>query len=335
MQFLRHLATEHDRMDAPLSSHRPDLTLYPAGDAFIARLDGAYPIVARLAREDGSWAVSLIGASFNAQTKTVARGLETLDAAKQAAAIALETVKILEARDEYRFRHQEGGPNRWYADHTARQPFPWNGKLPDLRTGARLPTATLDAVLGYLDATFPHLVNLGQHRPHYDPERGRTTDPNEHTIEVLAALDTGDLSAEDTFLARLAVVYHDVGKGLDAYDPRHPLESARLAAPLLNRYGLSPEQAATVLLQIREHDLLGVLSRGRMTVSEAAERLSLAQRPQNLALHAAIATADISTIRGLRWVVDEGRIEQARREVAAAMSASPAAKAAGYVNQAR
>jgi hypothetical protein len=314
--FLHLLATEQHRMDNPPPTQGRDLALNRIGDGYIARLNSAYPIVARLTPGERGWAVSLVGASFNAEARPVAQDLAGLEEAKQAAAIALETVRILEERDGYRFRQQEGGVNRWYADHTARQALPWNGKLPDLRTGA-IPAATLDAVLGYLDATFPHLVNLGQHRPHYDPARGRTTDPNEHTIEVLAVLDPAGLSAEDAFLARLAVVYHDVGKGLDAYDPRHPLESARLAAPLLGRYGLSPGQEATVLLQIREHDLLGVLSRGRMTVADAVQRLRLAERPQNLALHAAIATADISAIRGLRWVVDEGRIEQARREVAA------------------
>jgi hypothetical protein len=297
------------------------LTLLPAGAGYLARLEGAYPIVARLAPGPGGWTVSLVGATFNAQPEPVARDLPTLDGAKQAAAIALATVQVLEARDGYRFRQQDGGPNRWYTDHTARDPVAWNGKLPDLSGAQPLSPAALATVLGYLDATFPHLVNLGQHRPHHDPERGRTTDPNEHTVEVLAALDTSELAMEDTLLARIAIVYHDVGKGLDAYDPRHPLESARLAAPLLAGYGLSPEQQETVLLQIREHDLLGVLSRGRMTVAEAIERLRLAERPQNLALHAAIATADISTIRGLRWVVVEGRIEQARREVAAALAA--------------
>jgi hypothetical protein len=315
--FLHLLATEQHRMDNPPPTQGRDLALNRIGDGYIARLNSAYPIVARLTPGERGWAVSLVGASFNAQARPVVQDLATLEEARQAAAIALETVRILEERDGYRFRQQEGGVNRWYADHTARQALPWNGKLPDLRTDAALPAATLDAVLGYLDATFPHLVNLGQHRPHYDPARGRTTDPNEHTTEVLAVLDPAGLSAEDAFLARLAVVYHDVGKGLDAYDPRHPLESARLAAPLLGRYGLSPGQEATVLLQIREHDLLGVLSRGRMTVADAVQRLRLAERPQNLALHAAIATADISAIRGLRWVVDEGRIEQARREVAA------------------
>ena len=303
--------------DHPARETSAQLTLLPAGAGYLARLEGSYPIVARLDPGPGGWDVSLVGASPTAQAETVARGMATLEEATQAAAIALETVRVLEARDAYRFLRQEGSANRWYTDSTARRPVAWNGGLPDLGAGRSLPPASLDAVLGYLDATFPHLVNLAQHRPHFDPARGRTTDPNEHAIEVLAALDASELNDEDAYLARVAIVYHDVGKGLDAYDPRHPLESARLAAPFLERYGLSLEQRGTVLLQIREHDLLGVLSRGRMTTAEAAERLRLAERPHNLALHAAIATADISTIRGLRWVVDEGRIERARQEVAA------------------
>lgn len=298
----------------------PELALLPSGSGYIARLDGAYPLVARLTPGDTGWSVSLIGVSFDAQPALVARGLSTLAEAQQAAAIALETVHVLEARDAYRFQRQEGSANRWYTDNTARRPAPWDGILPDLRAVDQTRPSTLDAVLGHLDATFPHLVNLAQHRPHFDPARGRTTDPNEHTIEVLAGLDTGDLTDEDAYLARIAIVYHDVGKGLDAYDPRHPLESARLAAPLLTRYGLNRAEQAIVLLQIREHDLLGVLSRGRMTVAEAVERLQLLERPQNLTLHAAITTADISAIRGLRWVVVEGRIERARQEVTEAVA---------------
>lgn len=310
---------------ASQSTGRNDLALHPAGQGYIARLGGAYPIIARLAPGDQGWSVSLVGAGFHAQPEPVARGLPDLEAATQAAAIALETVAVLEARDDYRYRRQEDGPNRWYTDGTARRPLLWDGKLPYLAGSANaLPPETLAAVQGYLDATFPHLVNLAQHRPHFDPARGRTTDPNEHTVEVLAGLDTSELSAEDAWLARLAIVYHDVGKGLDAYDPRHPLESARLAAPLLERYALTPAQQATVLLQIREHDLLGVLSRGRMSAAEAIARLRLAERPENLAMHAGIATADISAIRGLRWVVEEGRIARARREVADALRAATA-----------
>gem|GEM_PF-6712713 len=312
-----------------LSALPPGLRFIPLDNGAIARLDSAYPVVARLAAGDDGWSVSLIGASFDTQPSPVARGLSTLEAAQAAAAIALQTVQVLEARDSYRFRRQETGPNRWYSDQTARQPAVWNGRLPDLGGADQMEPVDLDAVLGYLDATFPHLVNLAQHRPHFDPARGRTTDPNEHTIEVLAGLNTSELADEDARLARMTIVYHDIGKGLDAYDPRHPLESARLAAPLLAYHGLTPGQQATVLLQIREHDLLGILSRGRMAVGEAIERLQLLERPQNLALHAAISTADISAIRGLRWVVEEGRIERARREVAEAVRSANSRRSVG------
>ena len=104
------------------SHQRRGLTLSPAGVAFIARLAGADPIMARLAPGNHGWTVSLVGASFNAQAETVAHDLDTLEAAKQAAAIALETVQVLEARDDYRFRRRPGETGRWYADHTARQP---------------------------------------------------------------------------------------------------------------------------------------------------------------------------------------------------------------------
>lgn len=296
------------------------LQLTRAGAGYFARLDSAYPIVARLTPESDGWTVNLTGVSFTAQVETIARRLPSLDAARAAALIALETARVLEGRDDYRFRRQSDGPNRWYTDRTVRQPATWNGRLPDLGGSDATVTARGDLALGYLDATFPHLVNLAQHRPHFDPARGRTTDPNEHTIEVLAMLNTAGLAAEDAPLARIAVLYHDVGKGLDAFDPQHPLESARLAAPLLAHFDLSPEQKATVLLQIREHDLLGVYSRRRMSTEEALRRLDLAGRPANLDLHAAIATADISAIRGLRWVVNEGRIAHARLELASRVS---------------
>ena len=77
-------------MDNPPSAHRRELTLAAIGDGFIARLAGAYPIVARLASGDRGWTVSLVGASFNAQAQTVAHDLASLDEARQAAAIALE-----------------------------------------------------------------------------------------------------------------------------------------------------------------------------------------------------------------------------------------------------
>ena len=113
------------------------LTFVPISNGYIARLDSAYPVVARLVAGDDGWSVNLIGVSFDTQPAPVARDLGTLEEARQAAAIALLTVQVLEARDSYRFRRQETGPNRWYSDHTARQPAAWNGRLPDLGSSSQ------------------------------------------------------------------------------------------------------------------------------------------------------------------------------------------------------
>lgn len=305
----------------PESSSDPDLTVTSASQGYLCRLAGLYPAVARLALSPSGWSVALVGVRFDAAPELVAAGLADASAAIAAAGAALRRVRDMAARESGRYTWQPGGPNRWYRDQTARPPAVPHGGLPDLSGAdaafrARLP----GAVLGYLDAVFPALVNLAQHLPHTDPARGRTTDPNEHTAEVLALLDTGELAPRLGFIARVAVLYHDIGKGRDSYDPAHPQESARLAAPLLAQHGLTPEERDSILLHIREHDLLGVLSRGRMTHDEAIERLRLREEPANLAIHFAIATADISAIRGLRWVVEEGLIARARAELVDALA---------------
>jgi len=248
-----------------LSALPPGLRFIPLDNGAIARLDSAYPVVARLAAGDDGWSVSLIGASFDTQPSPVARGLSTTRGsasgggdrpADRPGAGSARQLPLSAPGD----RAQPAGTA------TKRRASRRSGTAGYLTSAVptRWSRSTWMPSCGYLDATFPHLVNLAQHRPHFDPARGRTTDPNEHTIEVLAGLNTSELADEDARLARMTIVYHDIGKGLDAYDPRHPLESARLAAPLLAYHGLTPGQQATVLLQIREHDLLGILSRGRM-----------------------------------------------------------------------
>lgn len=296
---------------------RADVTFTCFGTGYLARRTGMYPVAARLFRVEGGWSVSLAGVRFDSQLQVVAEMLPTLDAAAGAAVVALRTMGAVEERDRYRYRFAEDGPNRWYIDLTARAALVWNGRLPDLSgTDEAVRADRLPSILAYLDATFPDLVNLAQHRPHYDSSRGRTTDPNEHTVEVLEGLDTHDLTPRQCYLVRIAVLFHDVGKRADAFDPRHPAVSAQMAIPLLPRFGISPHEHATIVRQIREHDLLGVYSRGRMTQDEAARRLDIVDEPANLALHAAIARADIGAIRGLRWVVEQGNIDRAAEDLA-------------------
>ncbi len=199
--------------------------------------------------------------------------------------------------------------SRWYEDATQRKPCPWDGTLPRL-TGVWDRVAR-EQVLSYLDGSFPELVNLRQHRPHFDPQRGRTTDPNEHTVEVLDLLDIQSFTERERMLLRIAVLFHDVGKQKDAFDPQHPVESARIAAGFVGQFGLSAREQDLVLLHIREHSTLGLVSQGKLSPAEVVARLHLCEMPEQLTWHLAICTADISAIRGLAWVVRAGHIARA------------------------
>lgn len=164
----------------------------------------------------------------------------------------------------------------------------------------------------YLAANFLGLRGLAQHRPHYDPARGRTTDPIEHTLEVLAALDTAGLDPPDVRLLRAATIFHDVGKLLDPFNVRHATDSAIIAAPYLADFALPPADATAALAIIRNHDVLGRVCQGRLTVDEA---LDLLGTPGLAALTGRLSRADVGAIRGLARVVPS--IEAADRAVGA------------------
>lgn len=152
----------------------------------------------------------------------------------------------------------------------------------------------------YLVANFPDLRGLRQHRPHFDPARDRTTDPIEHTLEMIAHLDTHDLDAADAVILRAAAVFHDVGKLLDPFNIYHAVDSAILCAPYLPDFGLDPTACADVIAVIRTHDVLGRLARYWITVQDAANLLGT----RRLALLTErLTVADIGSIRGLDGVL--------------------------------
>lgn len=172
--------------------------------------------------------------------------------------------------------------------------------------------ATLPQVADYLRANFPGLRGLTQHRPHFDPALGRTTDPIEHTIEVLAALDTAGLDEADVRLLRGATIFHDVGKVLDPLNVRHATDSALICGPYLADFGLPPADHAAALVAVRLHDVLGRVCQGRLTVDEAVD---LFGTPRIAALTARLSRADVGAIRGLTRVLPS--IEAADRAVQA------------------
>lgn len=156
------------------------------------------------------------------------------------------------------------------------------------------------AIGAYLRANFPGLLGLAQHRPHFHPDLGRTTDPIEHTLEVLAALDTGGLEPADARLLRAATVFHDIGKLLDPFNVRHATDSAIMAAPYLPDFPLTPDEQADALAIVRNHDVLGRVCQGRLTADEA---LDLLGTPRLADLTARLTRADVGSIRGLARVL--------------------------------
>ena len=152
----------------------------------------------------------------------------------------------------------------------------------------------------YLLANFPGLSGLRQHRPHFDPTRDRTTDPIEHTLEMIALLDTSELAADDAIILRASAVFHDVGKLLDPFNIYHAVDSAIMCAPYLNDFGLDPAACADVVAVIRNHDVLGRLARYWITAQDATDLFGTRRLA---ALTERLTVADIGSIRGLGGVL--------------------------------
>ena len=160
--------------------------------------------------------------------------------------------------------------------------------------------AELPAIEAYLIANFPGLRGLRQHRPHFDPERERTTDPIEHTLEVIAALDTHDLPPRDVVILRAATIFHDVGKLLDPLNVRHAIESAMICPPYLADFPLDAAGRADAVAIVRDHDVLGRIAQSRLTASEGAD---IFRTRRLAALTERLTVTDISCIRGLGHVL--------------------------------
>lgn len=156
------------------------------------------------------------------------------------------------------------------------------------------------AVASYLYANFPGLRGLRQHRPHFDPARDRTTDPVEHTVELLACLDTRGLDPADRPILRAAAVLHDIGKLPDPLDVRHAAKSAAMCPPYLADFALPPTARDDATAVIANHDTLGRLAQGRISPDEAAALLGTRRIA---ALAARLTRADIRSIRGLHGVL--------------------------------
>ncbi len=131
-------------------------------------------------------------------------------------------------------------------------------------------------------------------------------DPTEHTLNALELLDTRKLDSEQRLIARTALIFHDVGKVFDPKSRLHAYRSAKIACNYLEKMGFSEKQSTEILGQIRCHDALGeVTRRDGENMFNYEDLLLFFPNKKSLEIHRAVVMADIGSIPGLSWTLDD------------------------------
>ena len=151
-----------------------------------------------------------------------------------------------------------------------------------------------------LPRPFQEMQGMEQHYPHGE------YDPTEHTFNALELLDTENLDSEQRLIARTALIFHDVGKVFNPKSRLHAYRSVKIARNYLEKMGFSKEQQIEILGQIRCHDALGeVARRDGESVFSYEDLLLFFPNKKALDIHHAVVKADVGSIPGLSWALDE------------------------------
>lgn len=147
---------------------------------------------------------------------------------------------------------------------------------------------------------FDQLKGLHQTPPH------KGIDPLDHTIYALSLLDTRDLSIEDRHIARIVLLFHDIGKVQDPRDRDHPRAGVPLAERYVQKMGYTQQEVNRILQHIKWHDALGDIARrdGR-SIMDPYDVMSYFPSLQDLLLHKHIVMADVHSIPGLAKYVPQ------------------------------
>ena len=185
------------------------------------------------------------------------------------------------------------GPARW--DASAREAL---GEL--LAAGpALIPTWEALDLAGVVDHWLPEW-QLVRCRPQHSPVHRHTVDRHSLETVVRAAELVRRVTRPDLLL--IAALLHDLGKGTATIE--HPAEGARLAAAVLDRWGMPSADAALVLTLVREHLTLAELATRRDPSDPAtADALvtAIGHDVETLELLHALTVADAAAVGGHAW----------------------------------
>ncbi len=164
----------------------------------------------------------------------------------------------------------------------------------------------IEELRGKLPRVFGQMEGMSQTPPHED------IDPVDHTLNALSLLNTRDLSSEDRQAARATLLFHDVGKVYDSLDRDHPRRSPEIATLYLEAMGYKAPEQNRILQQIEWHDALGdIARRDGFSIFDPHDVREFFPTIQDLALHKAIAMADVQSIPQLQKYV--GNLEAVHR----------------------
>jgi hypothetical protein len=190
-----------------------------------------------------------------------------------------------------------------------------------LREGKPFTGANLVALVEHLPVEMRNMRNVSQNFGHLG------LDPLEHSFialqitetsptfnELMGEIPAGGAACDE--LARCAILYHDLGKKLEPFDPYHARLSGAMCEFHLAAMGYNPLEVTVIKRLVETHDVMGRIKKGEISCSEGYIEVcrdlpETLPRETMIKLHCEVAGADIGSIPYLHGV----RLDAEREEL--------------------
>lgn len=199
-----------------------------------------------------------------------------------------------------------------------------------LRQGEPLTGENLEALVAHLPVEMRNMSGLRQNFGHLG------LDPLQHSFIALQVFDAspalpelkaltlgGDATCDE--VVRCAILYHDLGKKLEPFDPYHAELSGPMAEFHLRSMGYNEVETAVIKRLTETHDVMGRIKKGEISCLQGYHDLCHGL-PESVSLdtliklHCEVAGADIASIPYLHGVTLDREREELLQIARAHMS---------------